>query len=235
MEKIMTKRILIVEDDHDIAGLMQLHLADITTDIVHIDEGEAGLKQAQENHWDVIILDVRLPGMDGLNICKRIRENNHRVPILMVTAKTTELDRVLGLEIGADDYISKPFSVVEFIARVRAAMRRASAMSEKTETENVSLGDINISIQQREATVAEKNLDLTPKEFDLLLHFAKNPGKVFRRAELLDTIWGYGHEGYEHTVNSHINRLRAKLEKDPVNPDYITTVWGVGYKMAYLR
>lgn len=231
----MNKRILIVEDDHDIARLMQLHLADIANDVVHVDSGDAGLSLAKAEHWDAIVLDIRLPGVNGLDICKQLREENGYIPILMVTAKSTELDRVLGLEIGADDYITKPFSVVEFIARVKAVMRRASAMSVPTSQDNIRIDDIAIHIEQREARVADKVLDLTPKEFDLLLHFAKHPGKVFRRTELLDTVWGYGHDGYEHTVNSHINRLRAKLEKDPVHPDYITTVWGVGYKMTASR
>lgn len=230
----MNKRILIVEDDHDIAALMRLHLADISNHVVHIDDGEKGLQEAEKNHWDVIVLDIRLPGLNGLDICKHIRENNPYVPILMVTAKSTELDRVLGLEIGADDYITKPFSVVEFIARVKALMRRAEntkKADDESDSKSLLLNDICIEVSKREASVKGGLLDLTPKEFDLLLHFVRHPGTVFRRSELLDTVWGYGHEGYEHTVNSHINRLRAKLETDPEHPDYITTVWGVGYKM----
>jgi len=229
----MTKRILIIEDDLDIAALMELHLQDITEHVVHIPRGDDGLEQALNNTWDMVILDLRLPGISGLDICKRLREFDARIPILMVTAKTTELDRVLGLEIGADDYITKPFSVVEFVARVRALMRRSSAMTQVIpDEESIHIHNLSINVSEREARVADKTLDLTPKEFELLLHFARHPGKVFKRTELLDKVWGYGHEGYEHTVNSHINRLRAKLEQDPVKPDYITTVWGVGYKMT---
>ena len=149
-----------------------------------------------------------------------------------VNSSLDELDRVLGLEIGADDYITKPFSVVEFVARVRALLRRSSAMSQVSSVNTITINELTINVNEREARVSDKVLDLTPKEFELLLHFASHPGKVFKRTELLDKVWGYGHEGYEHTVNSHINRLRAKLEVDPVNPDYITTVWGVGYKMS---
>jgi DNA-binding response OmpR family regulator len=229
----MNKRILIIEDDQPIADLMQLHLRDVTEQVEHITTGDEGLVRAQSEHWDLVILDVRLPGMDGLDVCRKLRESTQYIPILMVTAKSTELDRVLGLEIGADDYITKPFSVVEFVARVKTIFRRVAAIErQQTKVEDIRIKDIQILVNEREAFVADKCLDLTPKEFDLLLHFAQNPGRVFRRLELLDSVWGYGHEGYEHTVNSHINRLRAKLEKDPVSPDYITTVWGVGYKLT---
>ena len=227
----MNKRILIIEDDQPIAELMQLHLNDIADDICHANTGDGGLKLAKSEPWDLIILDIRLPGIDGLEVCRQLRQTHQYLPILMVTAKSTELDRVLGLEIGADDYITKPFSMIEFVARVKAIMRRVSAIEQQAaQTDSIHINDIQIRIHEREVMVAGTLLDLTPKEFDLLLHFAQNPGKVFRRVELLDSVWGYGHEGYEHTVNSHINRLRAKLEKDPENPDYITTVWGVGYK-----
>ena len=228
----MNKRLLIVEDDLDIANLMELHLNDISEHVVHVPRGDDGLELAMNEQWDLVILDLRLPGVSGLDICRSLREFDPCIPILMVTAKTTELDRVLGLEIGADDYITKPFSVVEFVARVRALLRRSSAMSQLTSVNTISINDLTINVNEREARVSDRLLDLTPKEFELLLHFATHPGKVFKRTELLDKVWGYGHEGYEHTVNSHINRLRAKLEVDPVNPDYITTVWGVGYKMS---
>ena len=228
----MNKRLLIVEDDLDIANLMELHLNDISEHVVHVPRGDDGLDLALNEKWDLVILDLRLPGVSGLDICRRLREFDPCIPILMVTAKTTELDRVLGLEIGADDYITKPFSVVEFVARVRALLRRSSAMSQVSSVNTITINELTINVNEREARVSDKVLDLTPKEFELLLHFASHPGKVFKRTELLDKVWGYGHEGYEHTVNSHINRLRAKLEVDPVNPDYITTVWGVGYKMS---
>ena len=155
----------------------------------------------------------------------------------MLTAKSSETDRVVGLEIGADDYVTKPFSIPELLARVKAILRRVEELSERA-TEAVpaviQAGDLVIDPAKRKATMAGRSLDLTAKEFDLLLHFARNPGKVYTRSQLLDMVWGYGHDGYEHTVNSHINRLRAKIEKDSAHPGYILTVWGVGYQFAEL-
>jgi len=180
----------------------------------------------------LIILDLMLPGMDGLEICRRIRNHAHYTPILMLTSKTSELDRVLGLEVGADDYVSKPFSIRELMARVKAQFRRGEALQDSNE-ETGSIrqaGDLVIDVDKRRVTLAEKQIDLTAKEFDLLLQFVDHPGRVYSRMQLLDTVWGYGHEGYEHTVNSHINRLRGKIEADPAHPTYILTVWGVGYK-----
>ena len=225
-------RILVIEDEADIAELLCLHLGDVYSDVVHESDGQAGLARAMAEPWELLVLDIRLPGIDGLEICRRLRTENRYLPILMLTAKTTELDRVLGLEIGADDYMSKPFSVVELIARVKALMRRACAFntlerSSDNSGDIISVADLSIDTSSRNVSQAGKDIDLTAKEFDLLLHFAKHPNKVFRRSELLDTVWGYGHEGYEHTVNSHINRLRSKI-----NPGYIVTVWGVGYKMV---
>jgi DNA-binding response OmpR family regulator len=179
-------------------------------------------------------LDIQLPGPSGLEICRKVRKNHNYVPILLLTSRSTELDRVLGLDIGADDYITKPFSVIELIARVKAVFRRVDALSRSVEErggEQINLGHLAIDEQARSAQLAGSSLDLTAKEFNLLLHFCKKPGRVFQRSELLDSVWGYGHDGYEHTVNSHINRLRAKMESDPKNPRYIVTVWGVGYKL----
>jgi DNA-binding response OmpR family regulator len=153
----------------------------------------------------------------------------------MLTSKSSELDRVLGLEMGADDYVTKPFSIRELLARVKAIFRRVDELkSEKQEHAPVPLtaGELTIDPVKRLVTVRDIPVDLTAKEFDLLHHFALNPGRVFTRSQLLDKVWGYGHEGYEHTVNSHINRLRSKIEKDPSQPDYVLTVWGVGYKFA---
>ncbi|TQV70696.1 response regulator transcription factor [Exilibacterium tricleocarpae] len=224
-------RILVIEDEADIAELLCLHLGDVYSEIVHESDGEAGLARAMAEPWDLLVLDIRLPGIDGLEICRRLRTENQYLPILMLTAKTTELDRVLGLEIGADDYMSKPFSVVELIARVKALMRRASAFGNLHRAgrakDVIKIADLSIDTSSRNVSQAGETVELTAKEFDLLLHFAKHPNKVFRRSELLDTVWGYGHEGYEHTVNSHINRLRSKI-----HPGYIVTVWGVGYKMV---
>ncbi|MBT8074832.1 MAG: response regulator transcription factor, partial [Gammaproteobacteria bacterium] len=177
-------------------------------------------------------LDVRLPGPDGLTICRALRRELAYVPILMLTSKSSELDRVLGLELGADDYVSKPFSVSELLARVKAIFRRIESVEKRFPggAQLLSFGDLMIDATGREVRKAGKALTLTAREFDLLLHFARHPGQVFSRAQLLDKVWGYGHEGYEHTVNSHINRLRAKIESDPAHPELIVTCWGVGYK-----
>ena len=229
-QPLVPARILIIEDESDIAELLCLHLSDIYSEVLHISDGLEGLERAKSEQWDLLILDIRLPGMDGLDICRRLRAENDYLPILMLTAKTSELDRVLGLEIGADDYMSKPFSVIELTARVKALMRRMSVLNAKAgvkQSQNITVADLNIDVESHTVTLADKPVELTAKEFDLLLHFAKSPDKVFRRSELLDSVWGYGHEGYEHTVNSHINRLRTKI-----GPHYIVTVWGVGYKMV---
>ena len=232
----MPKRILVIEDEGDIARLVRLHLEDLGFYVTVACDGSTGLVKASTGSWNLVVLDLGLPGIDGLEVCRRLRQNSSAVPILMLTSKSSELDRVLGLEIGADDYVTKPFSVLELIARVKAILRRAelaqgSAAKNKGE---VRAGCVNIDPSTRCATIRGEPVDLTAKEFDLLFHFAANPGRVFRRLELLDSVWGYGHDGYEHTVNSHINRLRAKIEEDPAHPELIVTVWGVGYRMNAL-
>jgi DNA-binding response OmpR family regulator len=227
------KQILVIEDERDIADLIRLHLEDLNYFVTVARDGNTGLRESSNGSWDLIILDLRLPGIDGLDICRNLRQKSEYVPILMLTSKSSELDRVVGLEVGADDYVVKPFSVLELMARVKAILRR-SYLSEKKQLQSrrkVRLGNIIIDSETRSATVRGDTVELTAKEFDLLLHFASNPNRVFRRAELLDSVWGYGHDGYEHTVNSHINRLRAKIETDPAHPEFIVTVWGVGYKM----
>lgn len=227
-------KVLVVEDERDIAELVSLHLRDAGFAVTTVADGYAGMREASAGGWDLVILDIRLPGPDGLSICRAMRQNLNYVPILMLTSKTAELDRVLGLELGADDYVSKPFSVAELVARARAILRRVDAAQAGFEANQqiVTVGEICIDPSTRGVTVASGPVELTAREFDLLLHFARHPGRVFNRAQLLDSVWGYGHDGYEHTVNSHINRLRAKIETDSAEPKYIVTVWGVGYKMA---
>lgn len=229
------RRILIVEDEQDIAGLVSLHLSELCDEAVVASDGHEGLRLALDEHWSLIILDLRLPGPDGLEICRKVRRDRPYQPILMLTSKSSELDRVLGLETGADDYLTKPFSVLELVARVRALFRRIENV-QKVAAENddsrIQAGALSIDAQSREVKLAGESVELTAREFDLLNHFVKHPGRVFRRADLLDSVWGYGHEGYEHTVNSHINRLRAKIEDNPSQPEFIVTVWGVGYKFA---
>ncbi|MCP4202619.1 MAG: response regulator transcription factor [bacterium] len=227
----MKKRrsVLVIEDDPDIAGLVELHLRDLdcATDIAA--DGTRGLEFAESNDYDLIVLDLMLPGLDGLEICKRVRAGSRgHVPILMLTAKSTELDRILGLEVGADDYLTKPFSILELVARAKALFRRVEQLAkpDSAEPESITHADLSIDRARRRVTVAGHQVQLTAKEFDLLYHFASHPGRVFTRSQLLDEVWGYAHEGYEHTVNSHINRLRAKIEPDPARPRFIETVWG---------
>ncbi len=231
------RRILLVEDEQDIAELVALHLGDLCDEFVVAQDGYEGMRLATSGTWALTILDLRLPGPDGLEICRAIRRERPYQPILMLTSKSAELDRVLGLETGADDYLTKPFSVLELVARVRAIFRRIRNMQQAPPVEadsnrKISAGNLTINPSRREVMLGNKQIDLTAREFDLLDYFARNPGRVFRRADLLDKVWGYGHEGYEHTVNSHINRLRAKIERNPSKPEMIVTVWGVGYKFS---
>ncbi len=231
------RRILVVEDEQDIADLVALHLRDVCDELVVADDGYDGLRLATSENWALIILDLRLPGPDGLQICRAVRRDRPYQPVLMLTSKSSELDRVLGLETGADDYLTKPFSVLELVARVRAIFRRIESMqggppASVLDEATLQVGALSIDAHKREVMLGGRKVELTAREFDLLSFFAHHPGRVFRRADLLDKVWGYGHEGYEHTVNSHINRLRAKIEDNPSRPEMIVTVWGVGYKFA---
>ncbi|MFS4491924.1 response regulator transcription factor [Maribacter sp. 2308TA10-17] len=224
------KQILIIEDDPEIIKLLEIHLTDLIYSTSKAMDGEQGLQMALENDYDLILLDLTLPTMDGVTICKKLREKKN-TPIIMLTAKSEEIDRVLGLEMGADDYITKPFSIRELLARVKAVMRRTdSTKVEKQNSSAISVEGLLIDIDRRKVLLDNKRVELSPKEFELLVLMASNPGRNYSRAELLDMIWGYNFEGYEHTVNSHINRLRAKIESDMANPTYILTTWGVGYK-----
>jgi DNA-binding response OmpR family regulator len=228
----MSRNVLVIEDDSDIAQLVRVQLAGLSCDTTVVNDGRAGLAEALARPYDLVVLDLMLPGVDGLEICRRLRAERRYTPILMLTARSTELDRVLGLEMGADDYLTKPFSVLELVARVKAIFRLVDMLANPSSGGRVTIEskDLKIDIEKREVTVRDAPISLTAKEFQLLLHFAENPGRVYTRSQLLDQVWGYSHSGYEHTVNSHINRLRAKIEIDPNSPEYIQTVWGVGYK-----
>ena len=230
----MNRKILIIEDDPDIAKLIMMHVREAGFTEIHAKSGERGLEEFEQQQPDLVVLDLMLPGIDGLEVCKRIRKQDERIPVLMLTAKSTELDRVLGLELGADDYLTKPFSVVELMARIKALFRRVDALSETVskapEQQILEFDNLRIDIVRHKVELAQGEVDLTAREFDLLLFLASSPGHVFSRAQLLDSVWGYDHDGYEHTVNTHINRLRIKIESDPAKPEYVQTVWGVGYK-----
>ena len=231
----MADKILIIEDSEDLAELLALNLKDLSYDVQLAFDGVSGLKLARESDYNLVILDLMLPGLDGMEICRQLRNQKNYTPILMLTSKSSELDRVLGLEMGADDYVIKPFSVQELMARIKAILRRMKAIetsSDQSDSYLIQRNNMLIDLEKRQVTIKENHIDLTAREFDLLTHFAKHPGKVFSRTQLLDQVWGYGYEGYEHTVNSHINRLRVKIEENPSTPDYIETVWGVGYRYA---
>lgn len=232
----MKRTILIVEDDPDIAQLIFMHVTEAGLLAIHAGDGERALVEFEGAAPDLVILDIMLPGMDGLEVCKRIRKINEQVPVLMLTAKSTELDRVLGLELGADDYLTKPFSVIELMARIRALFRRVDALAraepQSDEPEVLEFDGLRIDIARHKVETTQGEIDLTAREFELLRFLASSPGRVFSRAQLLDAVWGYDHDGYEHTVNTHINRLRIKIEADPASPAYVQTVWGVGYKFA---
>lgn len=234
----LERRILVIEDDPDISHLLEIHLADIAFEVEVENNGVAGLERATGFPFCLIVLDLMLPGLDGLEVCRRLRDRASSTPILMLTAKSSELDRVLGLELGADDYLTKPFSVKELQARIKAILRRVdlSATPPRTaEDERIVSQSLIIEIANRNVFIDSRPVELTAREFDLLLHFARNPGRVYSRQQLLDLVWGYSHTGYEHTVNSHINRLRKKIEPDPEQSRYIETVWGVGYRFRDAR
>jgi DNA-binding response OmpR family regulator len=234
-EPLMDRRILVVEDQKDIADLIALHLRDLghTVDCVH--DGGRGLDSARSGRYDLIVLDLMLPVRDGLDVVRTLRIDRIDTPVLMLTARSGEIDRVLGLELGADDYLTKPFSIPELQARVKAILRRidrqqASAPDEASE--RLVVGELEIDPASREVRVEGRPVGLTAREFDLLLHFARHPGRAFTRLQLLDAVWGTTFEGYEHNVNTHINRLRGKIEADPADPRYVLTVRGVGYRFT---
>ena len=228
------KRVLIVEDDAHIAELMRMHLHDEGYAIAQAADGPTGAQLLERERWDAVVLDLMLPGIDGLEICRRARSMARYTPIIITSARSSEVHRILGLELGADDYLAKPFSVLELVARVKALMRRSDALARDARLESgaVAIGGLRIDPVAREVVLEGKPVDLTPREFDLLHFFARHPGKVYSRMDLLNHVWGYRHDGYEHTVNTHINRLRIKIEADPGNPRLILTVWGRGYKFA---
>ncbi|AYN28985.1 two-component response regulator [Buttiauxella ferragutiae ATCC 51602] len=232
-----TKKLLIVEDDENIAELLQLHLREEGYEIVHAADGTLGLELLKQGGWDALILDLMLPGVDGLEICRHARTMTRYTPIVMISARSSETHRVLGLELGADDYLAKPFSMLELVARVKALFRRQEAMSQNLmqDAGTLTFDRLTIDPLARDVRLRQQPVELTPREFDLLWFFAKHPGKVFSRLNLLNQVWGYQHEGYEHTVNTHINRLRIKIEDNPAEPEFILTVWGKGYKFIALR
>lgn len=228
------KNILIIEDDPSIVALVSIHLKDINCELTKAYNGFDGLELVKSNHYDVIILDIMLPDINGVEICKRIRADKNTTPIMMLTARSEEIDKIIGLETGADDYLTKPFSIREFIARVKALIRRNEmSIQEPIETpKTLKCHNLSMDTLKRKVILDEEIIELTPKEFDLLYLFMSNPGISYSRESLLNTVWGYEFSGYEHTVNSHINRLRTKIEPNLTNPKFILTTWGIGYRFT---
>ncbi len=229
----MCKEILVIEDEPQLARLVEMHLEDAGCRVTPAHNGGDGLAAAARQQFDLVVLDLMLPDIDGLDVCRELRSRKGYIPILMLTARSGEVDRVLGLELGADDYLTKPFSIRELVARVKALLRRADRMAAEQAAPDwkpIVVEDLSIDREKRRVLVNGTPVDLTAKEYELLVHFAGHPGRVYTRGQILDQVWGYGEGTYEHTVNSHINRLRAKIESDPSQPRFIQTVWGVGYR-----
>lgn len=228
------RNVLLVEDDPEITRLLSLHFTSAAYDLTCCATGQEALRCLRDKEYSLVILDITLPDTDGRQICQQVRTKDTATPILMLTCHADEADKVLALEMGADDYVTKPFGVLELMARVKALLRRAGQSNQKEEPEEkiISFKELVVDNQKMKATYKGKRLDLTPKEFDLLLLLASHPGKTFSRHDLLEQIWGYAFEGYEHTITSHINRLRIKIESDLNHPQYILTSWGKGYRFS---
>lgn len=230
----MAKKVLVVDDEPSIVTLLKFNLEQAGFEVLTASDGNEGYDTARREKLDVIILDLMLPGMDGMDVCKQLRLGKINTPILMLTAKSDELDKILGLELGADDYITKPFSPREVVARVKAILRRAETKTEEETADAIEVGNLRILPEQFEAYFKEKKLELTPKEFELLLYLANHAGKVLSRDQLLDAVWNFDFAGDTRIVDVHISHLREKLEEDTKQPQYIKTVRGFGYKMEVM-
>lgn len=228
------KKILLVEDDPEITELLNLHFDAHLYKLTCSNNGKDALEKISGENFDLVILDITLPEVNGLEICKKVRRENLQTPLMMLTCRAEESDKVLALELGADDYVTKPFGILELMARVKALLRRTDhhLSNSEEQTKEIVYRDLNIDKNKRKASLKDQRLDLTPKEFDLLVLLASSPGKTFTREELLKLIWGVAFAGYEHTITAHINRLRIKIEKDLNHPEYILTSWGTGYRFT---
>jgi two-component system, OmpR family, response regulator len=226
-------RVLLVEDDPEVAQAVHLYMQLLSCHVDHAIDGPQAVDRAVHGRYDAILLDLSLPLMDGLAVCRTLRQQQVFTPIIMLTARSSEGDKVIGFEAGADDYMTKPFSPLELQARLHALLRRANGyVGRPHAATSLEFGDLRIDVDGRTVTLRGRPVVLTAREFDLLVALARHPGRVYTREQLLDAVWGYSHEGYGHTVNSHINRLRAKIECDPARPHYVQTVWSVGYKFC---
>ncbi len=228
---LVKKQILIVEDDEEISDLLEIHLLELGYKVIKSANGKRGLEIVKNGIMDFIILNVLLPGMNGLEICKEVRKMNNYIPIIFLSAQSEEIDKIIGLEIGADDYLTKPFSIRELLARIKAIFRRIESINQEEEVQNmIEYEELLIDAYKRKVTLRGERVELTPIEFDLLYLLASNPGRIYTRDLLLDRVWGYQYRGYEHTISSHINRLRSKIETNSSKPKYILTTWGLGYR-----
>ncbi|MBT2648210.1 response regulator transcription factor [Bacillus sp. ISL-34] len=233
----MSKKILVVDDEQSIVTLLQYNLEQAGYSVITALDGEQGLEAAVDIRPDLVVLDLMLPKMDGLEVCKQLRQQKINIPILMLTAKDDEFDKVLGLELGADDYLTKPFSPREVVARIKAILRRSQFQSNGSESSQdqedglLKLGELKVFPERYEAFFDEQQLELTPKEFELLLYLAKNKGRVLTRDQLLSAVWNYDFAGDSRIVDVHISHLREKIEKDTKKPLYIKTIRGLGYKL----
>jgi DNA-binding response OmpR family regulator len=227
----MKQKILLVEDEHSIADSISYNLKQEGFSVTHVDEGPIALELFQEEEFSLIILDLMLPEISGLDICRSIRKTSD-IPIIMVTAKDSEADRVAGLEIGADDYVIKPFSVRELLSRVRAVLRRTDMSKNEKSSQAIKVGNIEIDIGKYEAKVNDKQINLRPREFELLYALCENKGNLMSREQIFDEIWGYTFIGNSKTLDVHIQRIREKIEKNPKDPKKLITVRGVGYKLV---
>ncbi|MDF1996013.1 response regulator transcription factor [Peribacillus frigoritolerans] len=233
----MSKKILVVDDEQSIVTLLQYNLEQSGYTVITALDGEQGLEAAVDIRPDLVVLDLMLPKMDGLEVCKQLRQQKINIPILMLTAKDDEFDKVLGLELGADDYLTKPFSPREVVARIKAILRRSQLQSTGSESNQdqeeglLKLGELKVFPERYEAFFDEQQLELTPKEFELLLYLAKNKGRVLTRDQLLSAVWNYDFAGDSRIVDVHISHLREKIEKDTKKPLYIKTIRGLGYKL----
>jgi DNA-binding response OmpR family regulator len=227
----MNEQLLLVEDDDAIAVALRLHLEDAGYRLHREADGRQAMAAIDRQRWDLVLLDLMLPGADGWEVCRHLRARHADVPVIMLSARSAEAHRVLGLELGADDYVAKPFSMLELVARVRALLRRIEQMRSTAATrQDFIFGPFRLDTVRRELLRNGTVVPLTLREFDLLHFLLKHPGRPFSRSELLQRVWGDGFDGYEHTVNSHINRLRSRIEDDPREPRRVVTVWGVGYR-----
>ncbi|MCF6237427.1 MAG: response regulator transcription factor [Candidatus Marinimicrobia bacterium] len=230
----MNKNLLLVEDDAEIISLLKEGLRYEGFELTISRDGDSGLEKARQGDYGLILMDWMLPEMAGIDVVRALHEDNIHTPVIMLTARHDELDKVAALEAGCDDYITKPFSIKELVARINAVMRRAAShiQDDEGQTRSISKGDLEIDLEKRSVIIRGTEIQLTATEFNLLTLLIRQPGRVYSRKQLLDIVWDYSFEGYENTVNTHVNRLRSKIEKNPNKPEYVLTVWGVGYKFS---